>query len=851
MLGTVALMAVMVVPQTTPARQGDPPTSEPPMAMATRAAQPPAIDGRATGQEWRSAQAITDFTEWRPTEGGAARFPSEVRVLYDASFLYVFVRAFDPHPDSIITQLARRDTWTATDMIWLFIDSYHDRRTGFEFGVNPSGVRLDAAMYDDGNEDFAWDAVWDVATAVDSLGWAAEFRIPLSQLRYGEGEEQTFGFMVSRDIYRYNERTAWPQIRQSVAGFVSQFGTLAGFTGLEAPRRLEAQPYVVTKNVSRPEGSGFERAQEFSAGADLKYRVASNLTLDATVNPDFGQVEADPAVLNLTAFETFFREQRPFFVAGQGLFRFTVNCSAVNDCSTGEGLFYSRRIGRAPQLAGVYGDATAPTNTTILGAGKLTGRLAGGLRIAALDAVTQRATGAGDATLEPTTNYSVLRLQQDFRGGNSTVGGIITAVNRSLDAASEPYLHHNAYVGAVDFRHRFLRNTYELSGSLDFSRVAGSEDVIAATQRSSVHYYQRPDAGLPYDTLRTSLAGNSQELKLGKVGGEHLLFQTSYMRRSAGFELNDLGYLQRADEQTWMTWAGYFDRQRRALYQRFQWNMNWWQYWSGSGLPLERAYNTNIHVQFRNNWWFHLGGTMGQLGTTYDDRAARGGPAVRQDRYFAPWGGINGDDRKWVVPFLWVNYFRGDGGRSSRISLSPEVDFRVSTRFRSSLSLNWSHNVRDNQWYGNFTDSVGTSHYTFAHLDQHTVGITARLDFTITPDMSLQAYAQPFVSKGTYSDVRELSATPRAERYDDRYQPYADAAVTADPGGFNYKQFRSNVVFRWEYLPGSILFVVWSQGREGAVGEEGTAGFGDDLRDLFRLRAENTFLVKLSYWLNR
>jgi len=853
MIGTLALMGAMLAPQgTSSARQDVHSRTEPVTeASAARTTEPPVIDGRASDPVWQLAQPVTEFTEWRPTEGAAARFPSEARVLYDASFLYVFVRAFDPHPDSIITQLARRDTFTPSDMIWLFIDSYHDRRTGFEFGANPSGVRLDAAMYNDGNEDFAWDAVWDVATTIDSLGWTAEFRIPLSQLRYSNAGEQTFGFMVSRDIYRYNERTAWPQIRQSAAGFVSQFGTLAGFRGLEAPRRLEAQPYVVTKNVSQAQGVGFERAQQLSIGADLKYRVASNLTLDATVNPDFGQVEADPAVLNLSAFETFFREQRPFFVAGSGLFRFDVNCSAVNDCRTGEGLFYSRRIGRPPQLAGIYGDATAPTSTTILGAGKLTGRFPGGLRIAALDAVTRKATGTNDATLEPATNYSVLRLQQDFRGGNSTVGGIVTAVNRSLDATAAPYLHDNAYVGAVDFRHRFLRNTYELSGSLDFSRVAGAPEVIAATQRSSVHYYQRPDAGLSYDTSRTSLTGNSQELKLGKVGGEHILFQTSYMRRSAGFELNDMGYLQRADEQTWMTWAGYFDRHKRALYQRFQWNMNWWQYWSGSGLPLERAYNTNIHVQFRNNWWFHLGGTMGQLGTTYDDRAARGGPAVRQDRYIAPWGGINGDDRKWIVPYVWVNYFRGSGGRNSRINLSPELDFKVSTRFRSSLSLDWSHNINDNQWFGNFTDSVGGTHYTFAHLDQHTVGVTARLDFTITPNMSLQAYAQPFVSKGTYSNVRELSATPRAELYDDRYQAYGDAAVTGDPGGFNYKQFRSNVVFRWEYLPGSILFLVWSQGREGSVGEEGTAGFRGDLSDLFRLRADNTFLVKVSYWLNR
>jgi hypothetical protein len=854
MIGTVALLGLLLNPQgASTAKQNDPPPPPPAAtsAAAVRAAQPPAIDGRDADPVWRTAHPITDFRQWQPTEGAPARFPSEATVAYDASYLYVLVRAFDPHPDSIITQLARRDTFTPTDMVWLFIDSYHDRRTGFEFGVNPSGVRLDAAIYDDGNEDFAWDAVWDVATRIDSLGWTAEFRIPLSQLRYGEAADHTFGFTVDRDIYRYNERTSWPMISQAKAGFVSQFGTLTGLAGLEAPRRLELSPYAVTKNVTRIAGTRFARGQEATVGADVKYRVASNLTLDATVNPDFGQVEADPAVLNLTAFETFFSERRPFFVAGQGLFRFDVNCTAVNDCSTGEGLFYSRRIGRAPQLAGTYSDTTSPAFTTILGAGKLTGRLPGGLRVGMLDAVTRKTSGVGGATLEPGTNYSVVRLQQDFRGGNSTVGGIVTAVNRGLDSYGSPYLRRTAYVGAVDFRHRFLKNTYELSGSLDFSRVAGSAEVIAATQRSAVHYYQRPDAGLPYDSLRTSLAGNSQELKLGKVGGQHVLFQTSYMRRSAGFEINDLGYLQRADEQTWSTWAGYFDRHQRKLYNRFQWNMNWWQWWTAAGLPLERAYNTNVHLQLRNNWWFHLGGTWGQLGMTYDDRAARGGPAVRQDPYFAPWGGINGDDRKWIVPYLWVNYFRGDAGRNTRISLSPELDFKVSTRLSSSMSLDWSHNITNNQWFGNFTDSLGGSHYTFAHLNQHTVGITARLNYTITPNMSLQVYAQPFVSKGTYGDVRELSATPRAARYDDRYRPYADTTVTNAPGGFNFKQFRSNVVFRWEYRHGSTLFLVWSQGRQGYDGVEGTRDFQGDVRDLFRLHPDNTFLVKVSYWLNR
>jgi hypothetical protein len=827
-----------------------PPAPTATSAMAVRAVRPLVIDGRDDDAVWATAPAIEQFKEWQPTEGKEPRFRTEARIAYDAANLYVFVRAFDPHPDSIIRLLERRDSWTPSDLIGVLVDSYHDRRSGYEFIVNPSGVKMDAAIYNDGNEDAAWDAVWDVATRVDSLGWTAEFRIPLSQLRYGPGRQHTFGVAILRDIYRFNERTAWPQIRPSVAGMVSQFGEVTGLDDLEAPRRLEAAPYLVAKNASTFSNTAFGRASFGTVGADLKYRVASNVTLDATVNPDFGQVESDPSVLNLTAFESFFDERRPFFVTGRGLFRFDVNCTAVNDCGTGEGLYYSRRIGRTPQLAGAYGDNTPQRPTTILGAAKLLGRLPGGLTVGVLDAVTARASLRADTTTEPGTNFALVRVTQDLRNGNSTVGAMITAVNRGMDAFTSPYLAGGAYAGAVDFRHRFLKNTYELSGSLMASRVNGTPLAIAGIQTDAVHYYQRPDAGLRLDSTRTLLAGDAEELHFGKVAGQHLMFQTSYGRRSAGFEINDLGYLQRADQQTWSTWAGYFDRKVRKFTNRFQWNMNWWQYWTTAGLPLEAAFNTNVHVTFRNNVGFHLGGTYGQLGTTYDDRSARGGPAVRQDPFIAPWAGINGDDRKALVPYLWVNYFKGDAGHNERLSLGPELDLKLAHRFSSSLNLNWSHNVADNQWYANYTDVGGTAHYTFAHLDQHTVSATLRLNYTFTPSLSLQVYAQPFVSKGTFGNVRQLSATPRAARYEDRYAAYGDTSVTNNPGGFNYKAFQSNVVLRWEYRPGSTLFLVWNQGRQGSTSYSGDGSYQADVRDLFRLHPANTFLVKWSYWLN-
>src|SRR5881409_28464 len=609
----VALLAILLQTATSPSGDGVAPApSTATRATAVRAKTPVVIDGRDDDEVWRVAPAITQFREFQPKEDGDPRFATEAKVAYDDRYLYVFIRAFDPHPDSILKLLARRDVRAATDQLKIMIDSYHDRRNGYEFAVNPAGVKRDYALYNDGQEDDAWDAVWDAAARVDSLGWTAEFRIPLSQLRYVPRASNTFGFGIWRDIQRYTERVSWPVYRNSQAGVSSQLGELVGLDGLPSPRRPEIAPYVVTKNVSEPTGGAFDRSQKVTGGADLKYGITSNISLDATVNPDFGQVEADPAVLNLSAFETFFQERRPFFVEGAGIFRFDVDCSAVN-CN-GEGLFYSRRIGRAPQLGGLYGDASSAKATTILGAGKLTGRLAGGLSVGALEALTERAAGRADTTIEPQTNYSVLRLQQDLRGSESGVGLLFTAVNRALDPASEPFMRRNAYVGALDTRHRFAHGTYEVSASLDVSRVAGTAQAIAATQRDAVHYYQRPDAGLRFDSTRTSLTGDAEEVHFGKVAGKHTNFETSYLRRSPAFEVNDLGFLLRADQQSWNNWFGWRFNNPTRFFQRANWNFNWWQYWTAAGLPQERAANTNTHIQLNNRWWVHAGGTIGQLG---------------------------------------------------------------------------------------------------------------------------------------------------------------------------------------------------------------------------------------------
>src|SRR5690242_2203953 len=412
MIHNAALLAVSawlqgtVGPAAAPSRSGGDAAAT--AAVAVRASIPVVIDGRDDDAIWTTAPAITDFVEFQPREGAPARYRTAAKVAYDDHNFYVFIRAYDPEPQRISSALARRDVRPPTDQLKIMIDAYHDRRTGYEFAVSPGGVKRDYAVYDDNNEDQSWDGVWDVATQVDSLGWTAEFRVPLSQLRFAPAKTHTFGFAIWRDIERYKERVAWPAYRPSQFGFMSQLGDVTGIDDVPAPRRLDVTPYAVAKNAPLQTAGGFDRDQSFSAGADFKYGVTSNYTLDGTVNPDFGQVEADPAVLNLSAFETFFQEKRPFFMEGNGLLSFRINCYAVRDCGS-ENLFYSRRIGRVPQLAETYGDASSPTGTTILGAAKLTGRTPSGLSVGAIEAVTGREEGTLGRTIEPRTNYSVFR----------------------------------------------------------------------------------------------------------------------------------------------------------------------------------------------------------------------------------------------------------------------------------------------------------------------------------------------------------------------------------------------------------------------------------------------------------
>ena len=818
-------------------------------ARAVRADHPPAIDGRDDDAVWKTAPVYGDFLEFQPTEGKTPRYRTEFRAAYDDRNLYVFVRAYDPHPDSIMSALTRRDVRGSADQLKVMIDSYHDRRSGFEFAVSPAGVKRDYAMYNDREEDGTWDGIWDVGTRIDSLGWTAEYRIPFSQLRYTNIKDHVFGLGVWRDIERYKERTSWPLYHTNTGGISSQFGVLEGISEIAPFRRLEVVPFVSTQNgsigrsSSAPGVTNWGRDQKQSAGADVKYGITPNLTLDATVNPDFGQVEADPSVLNLSAFETFFQERRPFFIEGSGFYSFGINCSVVN-CG-GEGLFYSRRIGRAPQLAGLYADETSNTNTRILGAGKLTGRLGSGLNVGAVEAVTGRVTGTQDRTTEPRAGYTVLRAQQDLRNGETSIGFIGTGVVRSLDSWTDQYLRRDAFSGGFNFRNRWGASRYELTASVTGSDVTGTRKAITRTQTSSVHLYQRPDADLGLDTTRTSLTGHAEEIAFGKSGGSLIHYQTSYQRQSAGYELNDLGFLRRANKQSVNNWMGANWIKPTKFYRRLSGNFNAWGYWTANGLQLERAVNTNWHLNTTTTMVFNAGTTIYQLGTTFCDNCARGGPAIRVSPG-ANWNAsVGGDDRRMIIPSAYISFNRGDDGRSHSSSMGPDVTIKAMSNLQLELFGEWDKNSDNQQWLGNFRDAAGKTHYTFAHLNQETSSIGLRADYTATPTLSLQIYAAPFVSRGEYSKTRELSSNPRASDYSARYQAYSPPAGATQ--SFDVKQLRSNSVLRWEFRPGSTLFAVWTHGRDG-FDSRVDRSWGTEYQDLFKLHPDNTFLLKVAYW---
>jgi hypothetical protein len=842
------------------------------------------IDGRIDESSWAGAEPASGFTQTDPSEGQPATEKTEVRVLIGEDALYVGARLYDREAARVKAALARRDDDVEADEFDVYLDTFHDHLSGVRFRVTPGGAILDGILGSSAQgseEDDSWDPVWESATGIDSLGWTAELRIPLSQLRYNSTADGTWGIQLYRKILRKGEEDWFAFVSKSDVGGVSRYGHLVGLGRLQAQRRLELSPYVLARAAYAPipPGDPFQSGHDYhgSAGLDLKYGLTSDLTLNATVNPDFGQVEVDPAVVNLSAFETFFPEKRPFFVEGADVFRFG-GIRASNSFGFPE-FFFSRRIGREPQRNLGGEDVSfldSPTETSIRTAAKLSGRTRSGWSLGILDAVTagedaRYIDGSGarvTSPVEPLTNYFVGRVRKDLRGGNSTVGLIGTAVSRDQkDPDLNSLLRSSAYLVGADFTNSWSNRVWSLDGSVGLSTVRGTPDAIARTQRSSARYYQRPDASsFRYDPTRTGLTGYAYQLALGKNSGEHWLGGLVYQEVSPAFESNDLGFQSDASQRGFSTALEYRQRKPGPVFRSYgifpftnhQWNFD--------GDLIFGSYGLIFSAQMKNFWDFQLRGDYAP--PIYDDRLTRGGPLARQPAFGDVRLTLNSDVRRTTrltanLTQSWTTAQEHQTKADLTLSVRPMPALRVSVG--PALLLNRTQS----QYVTTVTDPLAAatfgSRYVFATLDQTEVSMVTRLDWTFSPGLSLQLFLQPLISAGDFSRLKEF-VSPGSYDFAVYGQDKGSATATSagtviDPGdggesftvpeqNFTIRSLRANAVLRWEWRPGSTLFLVWQQNRDNDT-SFGNLRLGRDIDAVFSGgESHNLLAVKASYWLS-
>ena len=843
----LTVLAVLLLPHALGAQTNQPNRRESvPASQAAQCEGAIRLDGRLDEADWAKAAVTESFTQLEPDEGKPSSQRTEVRVLYDGAFLYVGAQLRDAGP--ITGRLGRRDM-DAGDSDWfrVFLDSYHDHRTAFGFEVNPAGVRRDEIRTID-VDDNTWDPVWDVATRVDSAGWAAEFRIPFSQLRFSGAHEQTWGVQFERVIGRNRETALSTFIPKSERGGVPLYGDLTGLQAIRAGRRLEILPYSLARSSYVDPGPNPFRDNpdhSLAAGLDVLYGIGSNLTLNAAFNPDFGQVEVDPAVVNLGVYETFFQEKRPFFIEGSEIFDF----GAAG--TSGGQIFYSRRIGRAPSLSPPTAESDVPDVTTILGAGKLSGK-AGGWSIGVLEAVTDkeearyRDVGVPDGhfALEPLSNYLVGRARREWRGGQSILGGIVTSVNRDLSSdALEAAMHSAAYAGGVDFHHEWGHRAWAVYGDGEMSRVQGSTSAITATQRRSNHFFQRPDAShLEVDSLATSLTGYSVNLQTRKQSGAHWRggFGTAFT--SPKYEVNDLGFSYRTDRRDFQTNLTYLENRPGTFWR--SWNV------TGTG-RLERNYAwqpilsfTTLEANGLTLGYWSLYGQATRFFRANDDRLTRGGPLAIRPAWWSEFAQVSTDGRKPITATLSVGGDRYEfGGWDWNTGIA--IGIKSSSRWNLTLRPTFSRSHTTAQYVTTVADPAYTEtygrRYVFAPLDQTSVGLETRFNMTFTPRLSLETYVQPLLSSAAFGDTKYLVA-PRTYEF----APYTSPVPDLD---FNLRSLRGNAVLRWEWRPGSTLYLAWQQRREDFA-DVGDFKFDRDRQALFEARPDDIFLLKVNYWLS-
>lgn len=873
------VVLLLVVPFTLPAQENKYPKKVHHAARLTDG--PPHIDGRLDEPMWLNANRGSDFIQHEPSEGKAPSQKTEFAIVFDENDLYVGIWAYDTHPDSISRRLTRRDQVDG-DIVGVEIDSYHDHRTSFGFWVSASGVKMDRIATDDGRtEDDTWDPIWYVQSAITQEGWTAEMRIPLSQLRFSEDNDSGWGFNVLRSVFRVEETSLWQPVPRNASGMVSYYGDLIGVSGIKPRKQADITPYVVGSVVTdrviegnpyAKKGTGFQ----YNAGLDSKIGITNNVTLDLTINPDFGQVEADPSEVNLTAYETFFQEKRPFFIEGRSIL--SMSLMFGDGDLADENMFYTRRVGRRPQGSPTIEEGEyihQPEFTTILAAAKITGKTEKGLSFGLMESITQNEVAEMDLdgekryeTVEPLTNYLVGSIHKDYNDGNTVISGILTATNRKLEDPLTDQIHRSAYTGGLTFQQFFKNKSYMLLVKTYTSDVNGTAQAIARTQQSSTHYYQRPDRrNYLLDTTRTALIGNGGSIFFGKIGNSDFQWGGFMNWKTPGINLNDAGFIQSADQFMPIFWAGYQVNEPFWIIRSSNVNTNHWTVFDFAGQYQGYGGNINGSLTFRNLWSMSAG--LNWETETIETGMLRGGPAFINPAGLYPWINLRTDTRKKLSVRVYESVNLYDEGHGYYFNTEVEITYKPIDALSLSLSPNYMKNICNMQYIGkaSFGD---TPRYIFGLIDQHVVGLSMRVNLTLTPNFTIQYWGQPFLASGRYADLKYVT-DGMADEYANRYASFTDDQIEYDPSksqcrvdenrdgtidytvdhpDFNFKEFKSNLVLRWEYRPGSVLFLVWSQDRSGSD-PFGDFSFRRDVSDLYDITPRNVFLIKFSYRIGR
>jgi len=853
------------------------------------------IDGRLTEDAYATTAAVNRFTQREPHEGQPATEKTDVWIFYDDDAIYFCAKMYDSHPDSIISLLGRRDNVPGSDEFGVVIDPYYDKQTGYFFDINPHGAIGDGTFYNDSWSDDSWNGIWDYGASINNDGWSAEMRIPFSQLRFNASDSMKWGVNFFREIERKKEESYLIMVPKKESGFVSHFADLEGLDGIANRPRIEVLPYVVQKAQSlvHDPNDPFYKNNRYanSLGGDVKIGLGSNLSLDATINPDFGQVEVDPAVVNLSAFETYFDEKRPFFIEGNNLLNFgrggINNSWSFNFGSTN--FVYSRRIGRSPQY---YPDANGfidqPNETHILGAAKITGKVAENFSLYGLAAVTQRMSAkindngnTSSQEVEPLTGYSAVRGLKEFNSGNQGLGFIFTAVERDLhDKNLASFLPQNSLVGGVDaWTYLDEDKVYAVNGFVNGSFVSGSKDAIVNLQQKSYRYFQRPDATYArLDSSRTALTGSMGRFMLNKQKGNFYL-NTAFGFITPGFEYNDLGFQWKTNALNghavlgyrWFETDGVF--RSKKIYGFAFANYNF------EGKKDGEGYGSFVNLEFENYYGFQIEAFY--FPQTFSAGLTRGGPST-----LSPAGqslSLFGytDSRKQVTCSYNFNY-SGDKVGGVNYNSGASVEVKIGSNISFSFGPSFSYYLEKMQWVTKIEDQDYTptfgNRYIFANLTQKTISGDIRVNWTFTPVLSLQLFVQPLFSTGKYDTFKQLhkAGTMDYEVYgNDRstinYLPDTDeyGVIPSDiaeevargnrdvigSGGwfrianpnFNYKSFKANMVLRWEFNPGSTLYFVWTHDKQD-FRNPGVLQLNKDFSSLMDAPPNNIFLIKVSYW---